>query len=35
MTGLSRGGYMRKNILVYNDCSNIAEKLLPFAPEEE
>lgn len=25
---------MRKNILVYNDCSNIAEKLIPFCAGE-
>lgn len=25
---------MRKNILVYNDCSNMAEKLLPFCTGE-
>ena len=26
---------MRKNILVYNDCSNIAERLVPFCVGEE
>ena len=26
---------MRKNILVYNDCSNIVEKLIPFCAGEE
>ena len=26
---------MRKNILVYNNCSNVAEKLIPFCAGEE